>query len=161
MPKRDAQRCLDDEADPSSAASGRRAVVRLYRRVALRHVDAYQIHFVTYLEWADEGYAALLRQLGTSFADMESNDLLTPAVNVSCDYMSPARLDDDLVVTSQVLGVGRTSFKVVHVVTRGEHVLARVVVTHVALDITSERPIRVPPWIAEQVDAAAHCVPAP
>jgi acyl-CoA thioester hydrolase len=59
-------------------------------------------HFI----WFEVGRVELLRQLGFSYRDMESQDNRFIAVaEAKCRYRSPARYDEEVLVRTQLLNV--------------------------------------------------------
>jgi acyl-CoA thioester hydrolase len=59
-------------------------------------------HFV----WFEVGRVELLRQLGFSYRDMESQDrCFIAVVDARCRYKAPARYDDEIIVRTQLKNV--------------------------------------------------------
>jgi acyl-CoA thioester hydrolase len=59
-------------------------------------------HFV----WFEVGRVELLRQLGFSYRDMESNDgCCIAVVDARCRYKAPARYDDEVIVRTTLKNV--------------------------------------------------------
>jgi acyl-CoA thioester hydrolase len=115
-------------------------------RVRLPETDAMGIafhgHFFTYM---DVGRMDYLRNLGLIEGNKPIRDVPSVVVRSSCNFKSPARFDDPLVVHVRIAEIGRTSFRfefrIVHkkenrLVAEGESV-------HVAVDPSTWRPIPV------------------
>lgn len=108
-------------------------------------------NFFTYLEVGRVDY---LRNLGLGEGTRPIRDFDNLVVRAACDFRSPARFDDPLVVHVRIAAIGRTSFRfafrIVHkregrLVAEGESV-------HVAVD-GSMRPIQVPDGFRRVVEA--------
>ncbi|MFO0980167.1 MAG: thioesterase family protein [Planctomycetota bacterium] len=117
-------------------------------RVRLPETDAMGIvfhgAFFTYLEVGRMDY---LRNLGLAGSHAQPiRDLDNVVASAHCDFESPARFDDPLVVHVRVAAIGRTSFRFEFAITHKQQ--ARVVATghtvHVAVDLCTGRPMPVP-----------------
>ncbi len=100
-------------------------------------------NFFTYLEVGRVDY---LRNLGLGERNRPIKDFDNVVARAACDFRSPARFDDPLVVKVRIAEIRRSSFRfafeIVHkqearLVAGGESV-------HVAIDAGSYRPIPVP-----------------
>jgi len=84
-----------------------RAVNKTRLRVRYAETDQMGVvyhsnHFI----WFEVGRVELLRQLGFSYRDMESQDNRFIAVaEAKCRYRSPARYDEEVLVRTQLLNV--------------------------------------------------------
>ena len=83
--------------------------------VAFHHVDMMQIvHNVQYLKWFEQGRLRLLERF-ISVQWAVENGLAVPVVQNRCEYLSPAYLWDELVLTTrhtlQDRWTGRFSFE--------------------------------------------------
>ena len=82
---------------------GRYLEHRTRLRVRFQEVDALQIvwhgHFLSYFEQAR---VELGRQYGIHYNDIRRAGLSAPLVHVSCEFLSPARFDEELEVTARL-----------------------------------------------------------
>lgn len=116
-------------------------------RVRLPETDAMGIvfhgNFFTYMEVGRMDY---LRNLGLA-EDNRPIKLFSNVVRAaSCDFESPARFDDPIVVHVRIAEIGNSSFKFEFLIThkRENRVVARGYSVHVAIDENSWKPITVP-----------------
>ncbi len=116
-------------------------------RVRLPETDAMGIvfhgNFFTYL---DVGRVDYLRNLGLGAGNRPIKDFDNVVARAACDFKSPARFEDPLVVKVRISGIGRTSFRFAFLI---EHkVKALVIATgesvHVAIDPVTFKAIPVP-----------------
>ncbi len=79
-----------------------RTLIRRYRiEVVFHQVDMMQVvHNVQYFLWFEQGRFALINEIMDA-DPAEKARLLTPVVMNHCDYLEPARLGDQLVVTTK------------------------------------------------------------
>lgn len=52
------------------------------------------VYYGNYLTWFEVGRTDLLRQLGSSYRDIEKDGVYLPVVEARCRYHHPARYDD-------------------------------------------------------------------
>lgn len=125
-------------------------------RVRLPETDAMGVvfhgYFFTYMEVGRMDY---LRNLGLADPSVTTasggvqrpiRDFSNLVVRAACDFRSPARFDDLLVIRVRVAHLGRTSFRfafrIVH--KRENRVVAEGESVHVAIDETTWQPVPVP-----------------
>ncbi len=78
-------------------------------RLRVRYAETDQmgvVYHANHFIWFEVGRVELLRQLGFSYRDMESQDhCFIAVVEANCRYHGPARYDDELVVRTQLMNV--------------------------------------------------------
>lgn len=62
------------------------------------------VYHANYLAWFEIGRTEWVRQLGTSYREMEDKGLLLPVIDASVSYKSPARYDDLIAVYTRMEG---------------------------------------------------------
>jgi acyl-CoA thioester hydrolase len=108
------------------------------------------VYYANYLVWFEVGRADLLRSLGWSYRDMETAGVSLPVIEARCEYLRPARYDDEIEVRTEgrMLSPVRMEFEY-HVVKVSDHtIVASGRTVHAALD-TSGRPCRLPARVRE------------
>src|SRR6476661_10040422 len=82
------------------------------------------LHHSIYLQYFEMGRVELLRSLGHSYADLEREGVFFVVVKAECRYKSPARFDEELVLTTRL--VRRTHVRIDHAyeLRRGETLIA-------------------------------------
>lgn len=84
---------------------------RVHRVVEFADTDmAGIVHFATFFRYMEAAEHAYLRSCGLSVVSHWEGEKITfPRVNATCDYVRPARFEDELTLIVQVLRIGRTS----------------------------------------------------
>ena len=83
----------------------------------------YFANFFRFMEAAEHAY---LRACGLSVVTTWEGEKITfPRVSAACDYLRPARFEDELTVEVRVERIGRTSIRYGFAVRRGEDEIAR------------------------------------
>ena len=118
-------------------------------RVYYEDTDAAGIvYYANYLKFAERARTEMMRCLGVEHATMRREDGVFLAVRrATIDYLGPARLDDELQVTTRMVGAAGATVSLAQEVRRGDTVLARLELL-IACLTTAGRPCRPPPAIA-------------
>lgn len=116
------------------------------------------VYYANYLKFAERGRSEAIRALGgPSHEILREEAGVTLAVHkLAADYLSPARLDDDLVVRTQVASVMGASMHLEQEIWRDMTRLFAMTCTIVCIS-RNGRPARLPPILAQ---ALAKAVPA-
>jgi len=119
-------------------------------RVYIEDTDAGGIvYYVNYLKYMERARSEWLRARGiTQHALFESGVQLV-VHRLECRYAKPARLDDALEVSAEVLTAGRARLQFGQVVTRRGEPLCEARVDIACIDAARLRPIPWPPALAE------------
>lgn len=114
-------------------------------RVYYEDTDAAGIvYFANYLKFAERARTEYLRSLGIDQIDLRRERGIFFAVHrVEIDYVKPARLDDLLEATAELVFMNFVRFDAEQLIRRGAEVLARVFTRVVCLS-TDGRPARLP-----------------
>ena len=112
---------------PRKSAEITASVHRLVIRVYYEDTDAAGIvYYANYLKFAERGRTEFLRQLGFEQEKMRRNTGLAFAVrHCRADYLKPARLDDELTVSTSLIELGGASLSVAQEIERGDEPLVR------------------------------------
>ncbi|MBD2840931.1 YbgC/FadM family acyl-CoA thioesterase [Erythrobacter rubeus] len=125
-----------------------------------RHLYAVRVYYedtdlsgityhANYLRWFERARSDLLRLLGIDQRDaIETGDGAYAITEITVKYMQPAKLDDDVVITTASTEIAAASVRMEQVARRGAEILATAQVR--AAFLTPEgRPRRQPaPWRA-------------
>lgn len=100
---------------------------RVRRRVEFGDTDmAGIIHFSNYFRYMESAEVAFLRARGLSVAmEWEGQSIGFPRVSASCDFLRPAKFDDELEITVQLANLGRKSVTYAFEFSRDGEVMAR------------------------------------
>ena len=111
------------------------------------------VYHANYFVWFEIGRCELLRAVGRSYRDMETSGIGLPVIEAHCEYKSPARYDDELVVTTKgtLLSPARIEFE--YEISRPSDATINAVgrTVHAAIDLTG-RPCRLPDYVREMLE---------
>ena len=111
------------------------------------------VYYANYLKFLERARTEWLRSLGFAQSDLVKDPgVIFVVTNINLDYRRPARLDDSLLVTCDLIPEGAASMTFAQRILRGEAVLIEGTVRVACLDAQSFRPRRLP---AELVNAFA------
>jgi acyl-CoA thioester hydrolase len=104
------------------------------------------VHNVAYLRLVEVARTALAEHLGWSLAEMHRTGKVPVVTRTEIDYLKPARLGDDLVVESALLGMERLRFFLQFEMRRSldQVLLAKCQQTMVTVQLPAGRPQPVP-----------------
>ncbi len=112
-------------------------------RVYYEDTDAIGIvYYANYLKYAERARTEMMRLLGFATIDRDNNAAFAVR-RCEVDYLSPARLDDELDVVSRLVAIGGASIELEQSVMRDAVRLVRLKV-RLAMVSGSGRPIRLP-----------------
>ena len=100
---------------------------RVSRTVEFSDTDmAGIVHFANFFRFMEAAEHAYLRACGLSVVTTWEGEKITfPRVSAACDYLRPARFEDELTIEVRVERIGRTSIRYGFAVWRGEDEIAR------------------------------------
>ncbi|MBP1633450.1 MAG: ybgC [Acidobacteria bacterium] len=127
-------------------ASPRQSVTRF--RVRYAETDKMGVvYYANYLVWFEVGRCEWLRQAGLTYAGLERDGTILPVVGAHCEYLQPARYDDEIEVLArgQLLSPVRVRFDY-EVRRAGAETLASGWTEHASVD-EGGRPRRLPPHV--------------
>jgi acyl-CoA thioester hydrolase len=103
------------------------------------------VYYANYLIWFEVGRTDLLRHAGWTYREMEDAGFSLPVIEAHCNYLQPARYDDELDVetTGSRLSAVRVRFDYRVLRTAGGVLLATGHSVHASLD-PAGRPRRLP-----------------
>ena len=107
------------------------------------------VYHANYFKFAERARTELLRDIGWDRPRQEKELGVSFLVRqAEIDYFAPARLDDLLHTTAEVLAIGNTSLTLRQIVSRGEKVLAEMKIVLVAVN-NEGKPVRFPPQLRQ------------
>jgi acyl-CoA thioester hydrolase len=123
-------------------------MISVETKLRVRYGETDQMGYVYYGNYAlyyEVGRVELLRDLGTSYKDLEEQGIMLPVMDLSVKYLKPAFYDDELTICSQVRTMPRAritfNYQTINidgiVLNEGETTL-------VFVDKVTMRPVRIP-----------------
>ena len=128
--------------------------------IRVRYGDTDQMGFAyygNYLRWFEIGRAEMMRSLGRSYREIESQGVWLPVLEACCRYLSPARYDDEVVIETGVRELRRASVRFGYRILRSadQELLAQGETEHCFMG-PGERPVRPPEELKALLSAAPH-----
>jgi len=123
-------------------------------RVYYEDTDAAGVvYYANYLKFMERARTEWLASLGFPIAAFARDHGVVFVVRrCEIDFAAPARLNDDLEVTVEVLDRGASRIKARQEVRRGATLLTAARVTLACLDAARWRPVRMPARLAQQLE---------
>ena len=101
------------------------------------------VYYANYLKFIERARSDALREAGVDQRAMREAGLVFVVTRLEADYVSPARYDDVITVTTETAEVKGASAALSQVVRRGEETLFRSLVRFACMT-TEGRPVRMP-----------------
>lgn len=115
-------------------------------RVYIEDTDAGGIvYYVNYLKFMERARTEMLRTLGFDKAGANPESIQFVVRSAEVDYLKPACLDDQLVVTAEVVNLGGASLDFKQKVTRGEDLLCMGKIRIACVNGANLKPARINP----------------
>ena len=108
------------------------------------------VYYAHYFVWFEVARAELLRTLGWTYREMEENGVSLPVIEAHCEYLRPARYDDEIEVRARgrLRSVVRMEFEYQVTIAGQSQIAATGRTVHAAL-APGGRPCRLPDRIRE------------
>ena len=91
------------------------------------------VYYANYLVYFEMARAALLRESGLHYLEMEREGVMLPVVEAHCEYRKPGHYDDCLTVRTRLIGFKGPRLRIEYAVCRGEEILATGYTVHVCM----------------------------
>src|SRR5688572_10932021 len=141
---------MNDVSKTRPAPGAPMATHRQAIRVYYEDTDAAGVvYYANYLKFAERARTEWLRALGFEQTDLAAHHSVAFVVrSAAIEYLVPARFNDGLRVTVELIKVGAGQIDLVQRVLRGDELLARVAVKVVCVGLPALRPVRIPQPLA-------------
>jgi acyl-CoA thioester hydrolase len=108
------------------------------------------VYYANYLKFIERGRSEWVREIGMDQLKMKAEGIVFAVRRVEADYLGSARLDDELIVETEVASVTAARLVMEQRVKRGEDVLFHAMVTVVCMNEAGQ-PVRLPANIRQMV----------
>jgi len=137
--------------------------VQSVSRVRVRYAETDQmavVYHANYFVWFEVGRTDLLRHAGWSYRELEAEGVSLPVIEAHCEYLLPARYDDELDVRAEGRLVSPVRIEFTYELIRVSDgvALATGRTVHVGLDRRG-RPCRLPARVRAIFDAPDSASP--
>lgn len=120
----------------------------LGHRISYGETDAMGVvYYANYLHFFERGRGELIRQLGFSYAQVESRGFFLPVREARCRYLAPVRYDDLIQIHTALSEQSRASLTFAYEITNQERtqILCKGTTQHAVVD-SRGKPVRIPEW---------------
>ncbi len=126
-------------------------------RVYIEDTDAGGIvYYVNYLKYMERSRTEFLRSLGYDKPAILDGGLLLVVHAAQISYRRPARLDDQLQVTTQIEKLARTNVEFKQQVLRGDELLCEGLIRIACVDAHTMKPSAIPAAMHHQLEQFLH-----
>lgn len=124
-------------------------------RVRFAETDAQGIaHHASFLVWLEEARIAYLDAHAGGYAGIRARGIEALTTGVHLEYRLAAGFHDVLTIWTRCGDIRGARFRYEYRVVRDGDVVAEGYTTHATVDRETHRPVRVPAWFVEQIEAA-------
>ncbi|MDD7285661.1 MAG: thioesterase family protein [Candidatus Fimisoma sp.] len=99
-------------------------------------------HHSNYIRFMEEARIAFMQSIGWSYDKMESMEIISPVVNVSCSYKKPSTFADIININTEVKELSRLKLTMAYTMTVGDTVVCTAESVHCFVS-KSGRPINI------------------
>ncbi len=116
------------------------------QRIIYADTDAEGVvYYANYLNFFERGRMELMREMGISIKELkEKREMAFTISRVECDYRSPALLDDEITIETEILEKTGATMVFRQEVLRDDAVLVSARITACAINLKSFRPMKIP-----------------
>ena len=110
------------------------------------------VYYANYLRFTERARTEWLRACGFEQTDIaEQHGVMFVVRSAAIDYLRPARFNDSLRVTVELIKVGAGQIDLVQRVTRNDDLLAEASIKIACVGLTGMRPTRIPKALATRI----------
>ncbi len=123
--------------------------VYLSHRVSYGETDTMgYVYYAEYFHLFERARSAFIRERGMSYAQIESQGLMLPVRQASCQYKIPSRYDDLITIRAGIIEIRRASLTFVYTITgeEGKGILAQGRTEHACVNLEG-KPVPMPTWL--------------
>jgi len=116
------------------------------QRIIYKDTDAEGVvYYANYLGFFERGRMELLRDLGVSLKALkEKKGIVFAITKVECDYYSPALLDDEITITTEIEEATHATISFKQEVLREDKILVSAKIIACAISLKNFKPRRLP-----------------
>ncbi len=124
-------------------------------QLRVRYGETDQMGYVYYGNYAlyyETGRVEMLRSLGMSYRSMEEQGIMLPVLSLNCKYIRPAKYDDLLTVTTQLIELPNTRICFNYEIHNEEQTLVnKGDTTLVFVNKATGKPMLAPTWFLDKL----------
>ena len=122
-------------------------------QIRVRYAETDQMGYVyygNYPAYYEVGRTEALRQLGTSYFQLEEEGIMMPVIDMNVKYIQPGRYDDLLTIRTTVSEVPKTRMHFIYeIFNEDAKLINRGETTLIFMSKERNRPVRCPAWLQD------------
>ena len=121
----------------------------LHLRIYYEYTDAQGVvYYANYLRYFERARTEYLRDIGYGQKKLMQEGSIFIVRHVNIDFLRPATLDDNIVIKTKLIKLGRVSFDFSQdVYSHSEEALCKAIIQCGCLDIEKFKPTSLPPYL--------------
>lgn len=127
-------------------------------RLRVRYSETDQmgvVYYGNYAQYYEVGRVEAMRELGTSYSEMEKNGIAMPILSMKCKYIRPAQYDDLLIIRTTIAEMPSTRIMFDYEIFDEKGNLLNIgETTLVFVNKRTFKPCRSPKWFTELLKTA-------
>lgn len=135
-------------------------MVSFETKVRVRYAETDQMGFVYYGNYAsyyEVGRTEALRQLGTSYKELEDHGVLMPVIDMNVKYIKSGRYDDLLTVRTRLAEMPKTRCKFLYeIFNEAGELINQGSTTLIFLSVERKRPVMCPEYLTKIFERAEN-----
>ena len=92
------------------------------------------VYYGNYLRLFEMGLGDYMRAIGLPYSEIEREGILWPVAEAHVRYLAPAHYEDELLVDTALVKLGRVSAEFIYRIRRGDTIIARGRTRHASVD---------------------------
>jgi acyl-CoA thioester hydrolase len=110
------------------------------------------VYYANYLKFTERARTEWLRALGFEQTDLaQTHGVIFVVRSIAMDYLKPARFNDSLQVSVELIKVGAGQIDLIQRVLRNDDLIATASVKIACVGLATLRPVRMPPSLATRI----------
>ncbi len=122
-------------------------------QIRVRYAETDQMGYVyygNYPAYYEVGRTEALRQLGTSYHNLENKGIMMPVIDLNIKYLKPAKYDDLLTIKTIIKEIPKMRMHFFYEVYNSDNILLNQgETTLVFISMERNRPVACPKWLKE------------
>lgn len=113
------------------------------------------VYYANYLKFMERCRTEWLRTVGINQTELIAKNTVILAVrSVQIDYLFPARFNDEIVVSNEIIKKGKASFVVQQHIKKEEQVICQAIIKIACLNSDNFKPVVMPTQLFNQIQKA-------
>lgn len=117
------------------------------------------MHHGNYAQYFEIGRTELMRSLGLSYAEMESQGIIMPVIQMNTKFLRPAKYDDLITITTKLKEIPASRAIFYYTITnQAGEILTEAETTLVFVNAQTRRPMRAPKEFTEKLAKSVNSI---